>query len=114
MAVERQIQIKGPDALAFIDLLVTRDMKKKAHVNQARYVILCNEEGGIINDPVLLRVAEDEIWLSISDSDVLLWAQGVNCGLKYDVAINEIDVAPVQVQGPYSRQVMKKLFGDTI
>jgi aminomethyltransferase len=114
VAVERQIQIKGPDALEFADLLTTRDLKKKAPVNQARYVILCDEKGGIINDPVLLRIAEDEIWLSISDSDVVLWAKGVNYGLKYDVEINQIDAAPVQVQGPYSRQVMKKLFGDAI
>src|SRR5680860_774239 len=68
VAVERQIQIKGPDALAFANLLVTRDLTDKCKVNQARYVILCNEHGGI-NNPVLLRVAEDEIWLSISDSD---------------------------------------------
>ena len=114
VAVERQVQIKGPDAIKFINQLVTRDMEKKAPVNQARYVILCDENGGIINDPVLLRIAEDEVWLSISDSDVLLWAKGVNYKLGYDVEINEIDVAPVQIQGPKSRPLMKKLFGEKI
>lgn len=114
VAVERQIQIKGPDALKFTNLLVTRDLEKKAPVDQARYVILCDENGGIINDPVLLRIAEDEIWLSLSDSDVHLWAKGVNQGLNYDVEINEIDVAPVQIQGPKSRPLMKKLFGEKI
>lgn len=114
VAVERQIQIKGPDALAFTDLLVTRDLTKKAPVNQARYVILCDENGGIINDPVLLRVDEDEFWLSISDSDVLLWAKGLNYKMGYNVEINEIDVAPVQIQGPKSKPLMKKLFGDKI
>jgi aminomethyltransferase len=114
VAVQRQIQIKGPDALDFANLLVTRDLSKKAPVNQARYVILCNEEGGIICDPVLLRIAEDEIWLSISDSNVLLWAQGVNYRLGYNVSINEIDVSPVQVQGPKSKPLMKKIFGDHI
>lgn len=114
VGVERQIQIKGPDALAFANLLVTRDLTEKCPVNQARYVILCNERGGIINDPVLLRVAEDEIWLSISDSDVALWAQGVNYRAGYDVEINEIDVAPLQIQGPKSKALMRKLFGDAV
>ena len=80
----------------------------------ARYVILCNQVGGIINDPVLLRVAEDEFWFSISDSDVLLWAQGVNASAGYDVEINEIDVAPVQIQGPKSAALMEKMFGPRI
>jgi glycine cleavage system aminomethyltransferase T len=114
VAVERQIQIKGPDALAFANLLVTRDLTTKCPVNQARYVILCNERGGIINDPVLLRVAEDEIWLSISDSDVGLWAQGVNYRAGYDVEIKEIDVAPLQIQGPKSKALMQKLFGHAV
>lgn len=111
VAVERQIRIKGPDALAFADRLVTRNLRRKCPVNRARYVILCDARGGIVNDPVLLRVAEDEIWLSISDSDVLLWARGVNLAEAYDVAIDEIDVAPVQVQGPKARAVLHKLFG---
>lgn len=115
VAVERQVQIKGPDALAFANLLVTRDLNEETlPVYQARYVILCNERGGIINDPVLLRVAEDEIWLSISDSDVCLWSQGVNYKAGYDVTIREIDVCPVQIQGPKSRPFMEKLFGNMV
>lgn len=114
VAVERQIQLKGPDALAFADFLVTRNLQKKLPVNQARYVILCDEKGGIVNDPVILRVAEDEIWFSISDSDVLLWAKALNYDKRFNVEINEIDVAPVQVQGPKSKPLMKKLFGDKI
>ena len=76
VAVERQIQIKGPDAANFVNLLITRDVHSRVPTMQARYVILCNQYGGVINDPVLLRVADDEFWFSISDSDVLLWAQG--------------------------------------
>ncbi len=114
VSVERQICIKGPDALAFTNRLVTRDLEKIAPVNQARYVILCDEKGGIVNDPVLLRIAEDEIWLSISDSDVLLWAKGLNYNWQYNVDICEIDVAPVQVQGPKSQPLMQQIFGDDI
>ena len=62
-----------------------------------KYAILCNEKGGVLNDPVLLRLSEDEFWFSISDSDLLLWLQGVNVTKKYDVEIDEIDVCPVQI-----------------
>ncbi len=111
VAVERQIQVKGPDAADFVNLLITRDVHALLPPMQARYVILCNQHGGVINDPVLLRVADDEFWFSISDSDVLLWAQGVNANAGYNVEINEIDVAPVQIQGPKSAPLMEKMFG---
>ena len=111
VAVERQIQIKGPDAAKFVNLLITRNVHEKLPTNTCRYVILCNREGGIVNDPVLLRVADDEFWFSISDSDVLLWAQGVNACSGHDVTIREIDVSPVQIQGPKSVKLMTGLFG---
>ncbi len=114
VAVERQICVKGPDAADFVDLLITRDVHSLLPPMQARYVILCNQYGGVINDPVLLRVAEDEFWFSISDSDVLLWAQGVNSFAKYNVDIHEIDVSPVQIQGPKSANLMEKMFGPQI
>ena len=109
VAVERQIQIKGPDATAFVDFLVTRAMTgdKELSTGKARYVILCNRDGGIVNDPVLLRIAEDEYWLSISDSDLALWAQGVNVDGRFDATVRELDVAPVQLQGPDSASVLR-------
>ena len=114
VAVERQIQIKGPHAADFVNLLITRDVHTLVPTMQARYVILCNQHGGVINDPVLLRVADDEFWFSISDSDVLLWAQGVNSNAGYNVEINEIDVSPLQIQGPKSVLLMEKLFGSHV
>jgi glycine cleavage system aminomethyltransferase T len=110
VAVERQIRVKGPDAEAFVDFVITRDATK-IPVMRARYVILCNENGGILNDPVLLRIAEDEFWFSISDSDLMLWLQGVEVGRPFDVGIAEIDVAPVQIQGPRSVDLMVDLVG---
>ena len=95
-----QIQVKGPDAAAFVDYIITRDVHTLLPPMQARYVILCNQHGGVINDPVLLRVAEDEFWFSISDSDLLLWAQGVNHTGRFNVSINEIDVSPGADTGP--------------
>ena len=114
VAVERQIQIKGPDAADFVNLLITRDVHSLIPTMQARYVILCNQHGGIVNDPVLLRVADDEFWFSISDSDVLLWSQGVNSFANFNVEIHEIDVSPVQIQGPKSVSLMEKMFGSRI
>ncbi len=110
VAVERQIQVKGPDAEAFVNFVITRDATR-IPVMRARYVILCNERGGILNDPVLLRVAEDEFWFSLSDSDLWLWLQGVNVGRRFDVDIAEIDISPVQIQGPKSVDLMVDLFG---
>jgi len=113
VAVERQIQVKGPDAEAFVNYVITRDATRIKPM-RGKYVILCNEDGGIINDPVLLRIAEDEFWFSISDSDLELWLRGVNLNKRFDVAIREIDVAPVQIQGPKSEALMMDLFGEEV
>lgn len=113
VAVERQIQVKGPDAEAFVNYVITRDATRIKPMH-GKYVILCNEEGGILNDPVLLRISEDEFWFSLSDSDLELWLRGVNLGKGYDVSIAEIDVAPVQIQGPKSEALMADLFGDEV
>ena len=113
VGVERQIEISGPDAFDFTNLLVARDLNKCA-VEQCKYVFLCLPDGGIINDPVLLRVEENRFWLSLADSDVELWARGVAFKSGHDVTIKEIDVGPVQVQGPKSKDVMVDLFGDSI
>lgn len=113
VGVERQIEIKGPDGFKFTQMLTPRDLHN-CDVGQCKYVFLTNEAGGIINDPVLLRHDENHFWLSIADSDVLLWCQGLNYGLGYDVTIQEVDVAPVQVQGPKSKDVMLDLFGEDV
>jgi len=110
VGVERQVEITGPDALAFTNMLTPRDLTTCA-VGQCKYAPITDENGGIINDPVLLRVDEDRFWLSIADSDVLLWAKGVAVGTSMDVDIGEPDVSPLQVQGPRSREVMDSLFG---
>ena len=113
VAVERQIRVKGPDAEAFTNFVITRDATKIEPGN-GKYAILCNDKGGILNDPVLLRLAEDEFWFSLSDSDLMLWLQGVNVAKKYDVTIDEIDVCPLQIQGPLSEDLMAKLAGEEL
>ena len=113
VAVERQVEITGPDAFKFIQLLTPRDLTKLS-VGQCKYVLITNHEGGILNDPVLLRLAENHFWLSLGDSDILLWAQGVAINSGLDVKITEPDVSPLQLQGPNSGKIMQKLFGDSI
>ncbi len=113
VAVERQIQVKGPDAEAFVDMVITRRADKCA-IGKCRYVIVCNSDGGILNDPVLLRLDADEFWFSLANTDIGLYLQGVNAFNRYDVEINEIDVSPVQIQGPKSTNLMRDLVGDGI
>jgi aminomethyltransferase len=113
VAVECQVEITGPDAAKFVQLLTPRDISKCA-VGQCKYVLIVNAAGGIINDPVLLRLGENHFWLSLADSDVLLWAQGVAVHSGMDVNITEPDVSPLQLQGPKSGEVMKALFGEQI
>ena len=113
VAVERQIRVKGPDALKFTNYVITRDASR-IEVMHGKYVILCNSKGGVLNDPILLRVAEDEFWFSLSDSDIMFFLQGVNHDKRFNVTIDEIDVAPVQIQGPKSIDLMADLVGEAV
>ena len=113
VAVERQVEITGPDAYKFTQLLTPRNLSKLA-IGQCKYVLITNNEGGILNDPVLLRLAENHFWLSLADSDILLWAQGVAVNSGLNVKITEPDVSPLQLQGPTSAEIMVKLFGKEI
>lgn len=113
VGVERQVQIEGPDAARFTQYLTPRNLAQ-CEVGQAKYVFLTNHHGGVINDPILLKLAEDKFWLSLSDSDILLWAQGIALNSGMDVRVTEPDVSPLQVQGPKSTEVMIDVFGDWI
>jgi len=113
VAVERQVEITGPDAARFTQMLTPRNLGKMA-TGQCKYVLITNKAGGILNDPILLRLGENHFWLSLADSDILLWAQGVAMHSGMDVTISEPDVSPLQLQGPKSGAVMRALFGETI
>ena len=111
VAVERQVEITGPDAAKFTQFLSCRDLSNCA-VGQCKYVLITDQDGGIINDPILLKLGENHFWLSIADSDVLLWAKGVAATSGMDVTITEPDVSPLQLQGPKSRDILRAAFGD--
>ena len=113
VAVERQVEITGPDAARFTQMLTPRNLSAMK-VGQCKYVLITNAHGGILNDPVMLRLGENHFWLSLSDSDILLWAQGVAVHSGMDVEIREPDVSPLQLQGPRSGEIMEDLFGESI
>ena len=113
VAVERQVEITGPDAFEFTNMLTPRDLNK-CDVKQCKFALNTDVDGGVINNPVLLRLDENHFWLSVADGDVLLWAKGVAAVAGMDVEIREPDVAPVQIQGPKSRDVMVDLLGESV
>ena len=113
VAVERQVEITGQDAARFMQMLTCRDLSKMA-VGQCKYILITNADGGLLNDPVLLRLAENHFWISLADSDILLWAQGVAVHSGLDVSICEPDVSPLQLQGPKSGDIAAALFGEDI
>ncbi|TLZ57103.1 MAG: glycine cleavage system protein T [Methanobacteriota archaeon] len=113
VAVERNVEIRGPDGFEFMQLLTPRDMRQ-CRVGQGKYVLITDEAGGILNDPVLLRLEENRFWIALADSDILLWAKGVARGSGLDVTISEPDASPLQVQGPKSKALMADLFGEKV
>jgi len=113
VSCEKQVEIVGVDAARLVQLMTPRDLSR-AEVGQCLYVPLVDDSGGLINDPIVLKLAEDRFWLSISDSDVLLWAKGLAIGFSLDVLVFEPDVCPLAVQGPKAETLMALLFGDGV
>jgi glycine cleavage system aminomethyltransferase T len=113
VAVERQVEITGPDATAFTQLLTCRDLSK-CEVGQCKYAPLIAPDGGIVNDPILLRLGQDHFLLSLADSDALLYAKGVQALAGLEVTVQEPDVSPLQVQGPKSKPLIRDLFGEEV
>jgi glycine cleavage system aminomethyltransferase T len=113
VGAEHIVEISGPDALPFTNLLTCRDLTR-CEVSQCKYSPLIAEDGGIINDPVLLRVGEDRFWLALADSDAGLWVRGIAWRIGMDIRIDEPEVYPVQVQGPKARDLMGDLFGEEV
>ncbi len=113
VAAQRQVEICGPDAEALVAYLCARDVYR-TRVGQGRYVPICNHDGQLLNDPVLLKLSAEQFWLSIADSDIELWARAVAAERGYDVEIGEPDVSPLAIQGPRAEAVVGELFGDWI
>jgi aminomethyltransferase len=113
VACERQVRLKGPDAARLAQILAVRDLSAMA-IGQGKYVAVCNHRGVLLNDPVLLKLTDDEFWLSIADSNILFWADAIAAERGLEVAVDEPDVSPLAVQGPKAEAVVAAIFGDWV
>ena len=113
VAVERQVELRGPDAGRLMQMLTPRDLRSMLP-GQCFYVPIVDETGGMLNDPVAVKLSEERWWISIADSDLLLWVKGIANGYRLDVLVDEPDVSPLAVQGPKSDELMARVFGDRV
>lgn len=113
VAVERQVELRGPDAARLMQMLTPRDLRGMLP-GRCFYIPIVDETGGMLNDPVCLKLAEDRWWISIADSDLLLWVKGIANGYRLDVLVDEPDISPLAVQGPRADDLVARVFGDAI
>ncbi|NKB37969.1 MAG: hypothetical protein GKR93_12530 [Gammaproteobacteria bacterium] len=110
---ERQVEVTGKDAVKFMDYLVTRDMNKLSP-GRCSYTFVCDEDGELIVDGIVIYISEEKVWYGVTDGDVELWARGIALHSDYDVQVREADVAPLQIQGPKSRDILRAIVGESI
>ena len=113
VAAERQVEISGKDSAKLVQLMTCRNLTK-SKIGRCYYCPIIDDTGNLVNDPVILKLAEDRWWISIADSDVIFFAKGLASGNKFDVKIFEPEVNIIAVQGPKSFGLMKKIFGKVI
>ena len=113
VSVERQVELRGPDAGRLMQMLTPRDLRSMLP-GQCYYVPIVDETGGMLNDPVAVKLAEDRWWISIADSDLLLWVKGIANGYRLDVLVDEPDVSPLAVQGPKADDLLERVFGERV
>ena len=113
VSCERQVQIKGKDAFKLLEMITPRNLNKLSE-KKCLYVPLVNSKGFMVNDPVIIKVSKEKFWISIADSDVLLWIDGIVSALNLDLIIEEPDISPLAIQGPKSELLASKVFGSKI
>ena len=113
VSCERQIEIKGPDSQRLVQLMTQRDIRRAVH-GQGLYAPLCGRDGGILNDPILIKLSDDHWWLSIADSDIKLWSRGLASGFDLNLQIAEAEIWPLAVQGPKAEELVGRVFGDEV
>ena len=113
VACERQVELRGPDASRLMQMLTPRDLRGMLP-GQCYYVPIVDETGGMLNDPVAVKLSEDRWWISIADSDLLFWVKGIANGYRLDVLVDEPDVSPLAIQGPKADDLMARVFGDRV
>ena len=113
VSCQRQVEISGPDTQKLVQLMTPRDLSQ-AKYGQCFYAPLCDESGGMINDPIIIKHSDEHWWLSIADTDVMLWAKGLAIGFGLDVKVSEADIWPLAVQGPKAEELLARIFGNEI
>ena len=113
VACERQIALKGPDARRFLQMVTPRDCAK-LHPTRCLYVPICDENGGMMNDPIALEIGPEEVWLSIASSPVEVWLSGIAAATGLQVSVGEVDVSPLAIQGPQAGVLAARIFGDAV
>ena len=113
VSCQRQVEISGPDTQKLVQLMTPRDLSQ-AKYGQCFYAPLCDESGGMINDPIIIKHSDEHWWLSIADTDVMLWAKGLATGFGLDVKVSEADIWPLAVQGPKAEELLARIFGNEI
>ncbi len=113
VAVERQVELRGPDAARLMQMLTPRDLRGMLP-GQCYYVPIVDETGGMLNDPVALKLSEDRWWISIADSDLLFWVKALAYGYRLDVLVDEPDISPLAIQGPQADELMARVYGDAV
>ncbi len=113
VSCERQVELRGPDSARLMQMLTPRDLRGMLP-GQCFYVPIVDETGGMLNDPVAVKLAEDRWWISIADSDLLFWVKGIVYGFRLDVLVDEPDVSPLAVQGPLADDLAARVFGDSV
>ena len=113
VACERQVEVRGPDAARLVQMLTPRDLSSMT-IGRCYYTPMVDETGGMLNDPVTLKLDDDRYWISIADSDLLLWVKGLAFGMRLEADVSEPDVSPLAVQGPKADQLMTRVFGEQV
>ena len=113
VSCERQVQVKGPDALKLIRLLTPRNLDRM-NLGRCMYIPVADQNGGLLNDPVLVHAGPDTYWISIADSDLLMWVNGIVACRGFDVEVSEPDVSPLGIQGPKADELAARVFGDEV
>ncbi len=113
VAAERQVEISGPDSAKLVQLMTCRDLSK-SKIGRCYYCPIIDDNGNLVNDPVILKLAKDKWWISIADSDVIFFAKGLASGNNFKVKIFEPNVDIIAIQGPKSFGLMEKVFGKKI
>ncbi len=113
VGVERQVQIKGPDAARLAQILTVRDLSK-CKEGQGKYAPICNHGGSLLNDPIVLKHSDELFWFSVADSDIWFWSRAIAAERGLNVEISEPDVSPMAVQGPKAEDVVSSIFGDWV